>query len=1375
MKFTSWIESVDRSLKRGLRRKGERHNYAALATEALEDRSLMSASALFVAGELDIELGSADNVAVRENPASPGTVQVLLNGVPLANVASLTTGSIEKILINGGDDANLIDLTGVTASAFTNPLLTIEVHAFNGDDILLGSNDFGDILDGGDGNDSIDGNGGNDTLRGGNGNDAISGGTGNDSIEGSDGQDAINGNGGDDTVLAGNGQDLVDGGAGNDSLSGDDGADTMLGGDGNDTLNGMAGSDSLDGQVGDDLIFGGTGDDTLSGNLGNDTLDGQAGLDSLLGSDGNDLLIGGDGNDSLAGEAGNDTLNGSANNDTLDGGDGDDSLLGGAGNDALSGSAGNDTVRGQAGNDTVRGGAGADQLNGDAGDDVIEGGEAFISVDDVTLTEGNGGVTNAVFTVTLSFVSQQTVSVTFSTTDGTATAGSDYTAVNTVVTFAPGVTTQTVNVPVLGDTTIEPDETFLVNLTNAANATIFDGVGQGAILDDDNPAPDVSIGLNFTGATINDTQGFIPPDTMGTVGPNHIVEMLNGVFTIYNKTTGAVLQRMFLDQFWANTGVAGPLGTFDSRIVFDPTSGRYFASSENQGPGPNGEGNSIFIAVSISNDPTAGFRGVRFVADSSGQFFDDYPTMSIDADGMYFATNNFGNTFDVSIFSIPKADLLLPVPSVANMSRFENLNANLFGDSIQAALDFGPSDGRAALLSVASGNTLVRTNIIGAGGPGATLQAPTNITIPAFQPAPDGDQPGGASPLENVTPRFTGNVFEIGNSMWAVHTVLDNATGNSAIRWYEIDEVTNAVLQTGTFADPALDFLDPSIAVNAAGAVVIGATGTGLNQFPSTYAFVGQTTAGVTSFGTAMLLHAGTASQNFGGRNRWGDYSATVIDPSNPNAFWTFQEYSSGPTTWAIQITQLLVVPAAPPPPPPPPPFVSTGDTLNGGDGNDTLFGSDGDDVISGNGGNDSLVGAGGNDSILGGSGSDILDGGTGDDTLRGQGGADTMNGGDGNDVFEWDANFDGDDIVSSSNGDDRMTVTTGATVDVIAVGKVGSKMKVTLGANQLIINPTIRLVTIDTGAGNDTVTVGDISGVTATVLTINGGLGDDNLNASTGVLGNVRMGINGNDGNDSITGSVSDDTLDGGTGTDTLLGGAGNDTLFGGTEGDAINGQAGNDFIRGDDGNDTLDGGAGNDLMRGGLGHDTMSGNEGNDTLEGNDGRDTLVGGIGNDSLDSGLGRDSLLGGDGNDTIDGGQNDDTVFGEAGADSIRGGDGPDSIDGGLGLDTINGGQGNDTISSGDDADLVAGGDGDDLINAGMGSDSVTGGDGRDTIYGGGGNDALLGNDGDDVINGQSGIDTISGGEGADTLIGDVSEFNERFVLISDLLKKLGLI
>ncbi len=90
------------------------------------------------------------------------------------------------------------------------------------------------------------------------------------------------------------------------------------------------------------------------------------------------------------------------------------------------------------------------------------------------------------FTVTLSNASSQTVTVNFATANGTAVAGSDYTARSGTLTFSPGSTTQTVAITITGDSTRESSETLFLNLSGAsATATIADAQGMGTIIDND--------------------------------------------------------------------------------------------------------------------------------------------------------------------------------------------------------------------------------------------------------------------------------------------------------------------------------------------------------------------------------------------------------------------------------------------------------------------------------------------------------------------------------------------------------------------------------------------------------------------------------------------------------------------------------------------------------------------------------------------------------------------------------------------------------------------------------------------------------------------------------------------------------------------------
>jgi hypothetical protein len=109
-----------------------------------------------------------------------------------------------------------------------------------------------------------------------------------------------------------------------------------------------------------------------------------------------------------------------------------------------------------------------------------------LSINDVTVTEGDAGTVDASFTVTLSAASGRTVTVQYATANGTAVAPGDYTAIGTTqLTFTPGVTTQPVTVVVQGDQLDEADETLNVALSSPNNANITDGTGVGTITDDD--------------------------------------------------------------------------------------------------------------------------------------------------------------------------------------------------------------------------------------------------------------------------------------------------------------------------------------------------------------------------------------------------------------------------------------------------------------------------------------------------------------------------------------------------------------------------------------------------------------------------------------------------------------------------------------------------------------------------------------------------------------------------------------------------------------------------------------------------------------------------------------------------------------------------
>jgi hypothetical protein len=186
--------------------------------------------------------------------------------------------------------------------------------------------------------------------------------------------------------------------------------------------------------------------------------------------------------------------------------------------------------------------------------------------------------------------------------------------------------------------------------------------------------------------------------------------------------------------------------------------------------------------------------------------------------------------------------------------------------------------------------------------------------VPQFAAA----QSDGTQNLIADDARLLAKVYAVGGVIYAVQTTEFN--GHLAIRWYRVRAADSTLLESGTISNPNLDLFYPSIAANSYGVVVIGYNSSGSAALVSCYAMAGQTVGGVTTFGSPLLMKAGTTVYHGDDEllaeleglpivSRWGDYSATSVDPSNPNRFWTIQMYPSDSDVWSTQITELITSP----------------------------------------------------------------------------------------------------------------------------------------------------------------------------------------------------------------------------------------------------------------------------------------------------------------------------------------------------------------------------------------------------------------------------------------------------------------------------------
>jgi hypothetical protein len=137
----------------------------------------------------------------------------------------------------------------------------------------------------------------------------------------------------------------------------------------------------------------------------------------------------------------------------------------------------------------LSGSTGASILDSQAVGYIVNDDGPTLSINDAAVTEGNSGTTLMTFTVTLSQAAATAVTYNLATSNVTATAGSDYVAVpSTPQSIPAGQLSKTFSVTINGDTTVEPNETFLVNMTNTVGASKFDGAGIGTITNDDGAA-----------------------------------------------------------------------------------------------------------------------------------------------------------------------------------------------------------------------------------------------------------------------------------------------------------------------------------------------------------------------------------------------------------------------------------------------------------------------------------------------------------------------------------------------------------------------------------------------------------------------------------------------------------------------------------------------------------------------------------------------------------------------------------------------------------------------------------------------------------------------------------------------------------------------
>lgn len=491
---------------------------------------------------------------------------------------------------------------------------------------------------------------------------------------------------------------------------------------------------------------------------------------------------------------------------------------------------------------------------------------------------------------------------------------------------------------------VRPDRRQLPNRPDALAASQWPLRGP-RLMDRGQPAAaPVSQGTPNTDVARSTDTPFNPPDTMGDVGPEQVLVVLNGRMRTISKLTGLADGVLNLDPdvFFnaANTG--------DPRVRFDRRLNRWYVLVFTiELP------NRYLLAVSSSGVITASttwtihqWLNTRTVGGVVGaaSCFGDYPTLGVDEDALYIGVNQFcGADIDNITFESSSAYVVRKsaLPGALVVSQFDALMTatNATGPYTPQGVDNVDGNTNMGYFIGVDGGIFGMLQMRRISNPGSTPTISGNVSMGGLvgmlsTAAPVAvAQPGVSQRLDGLDDRLLQATIRNGR-LWTAHQIGVDASGvasdaaiRNGIRWYEIENLGTIatapapnVRQAGTVFDPSagtlpLSYWMGTLNVNAQGHVALGMTrgGAGTTGFANA-AFTGRlatdppgTMAPPTLFTSNTGFTLNTGIQPGYPVKRWGDYSYTSVDPVDDTTMWTLQEYVSANNIWAVRLVKLTV------------------------------------------------------------------------------------------------------------------------------------------------------------------------------------------------------------------------------------------------------------------------------------------------------------------------------------------------------------------------------------------------------------------------------------------------------------------------------------
>ncbi|MEW5831010.1 MAG: carboxypeptidase regulatory-like domain-containing protein [Chloroflexota bacterium] len=422
---------------------------------------------------------------------------------------------------------------------------------------------------------------------------------------------------------------------------------------------------------------------------------------------------------------------------------------------------------------------------------------------------------------------------------------------------------------------------------------------------------------------------YAPPDTDGAVGPNHYLQMVNSIFAVYDKDTGGLLGGPWANNlFWdlANTGTAcETTNDGDPIVLYDQLADRWLIS---QFALPNFPAGPFYecIAISASGNPLGSWYAYTFQI--SADKMDDYPKFGIWPDGYYMSVNQFNqNTLDwggSGVVAFERDQMLLGNP--AQMVYFDNASDDIGGllpSNLEGMTTPAPNTPNFFVQAADDDWGLTASDELRVWEFHVDWTTPANSTFTTVADLLTNPfdsevcagysrdciaQPGTSQKLDAISDRlmFPLNYRNFGTheSMVVNHTV-DVGVDHAGVRWYELRNTGSgwSIYQQGDYAPDADQRWMGSMSIDSQGNIALGYSVSSATTYPSVR-YTGRLAGdplGSMTLGENSLVE-GSGSQL--GINRWGDYSAMLVDPVDDCTFWYTQEYvkTTGSFNWDTRI-----------------------------------------------------------------------------------------------------------------------------------------------------------------------------------------------------------------------------------------------------------------------------------------------------------------------------------------------------------------------------------------------------------------------------------------------------------------------------------------